>query len=168
MDARINFITVATADLDAARTFYVTGLGWTPLLDVPGEIIFFQVGPGLTLGFFDATHFDADLGSPEPRPVPLSGMTVSRNVGNPQEVIDLVTAAQAAGAVVLKQPQRADFGGFHGHFRDPNGLIWEIAYNSGWAVDESGTVSLGPVTEEVFPGDSAVGEHSGSEAQPGG
>ncbi|MEP6559585.1 MAG: VOC family protein, partial [Nakamurella sp.] len=49
MQQRVDFITFATADLAAARSFYQHGLHWQPLLDVPDEIVFFQIGPGLVL-----------------------------------------------------------------------------------------------------------------------
>ena len=53
-----------------------------------------------------------------------------------------MATAKAAGATVIKAPQQAAFGGYHGHFADPNGLIWEIAFNPGWSVDADGTVRL--------------------------
>lgn len=72
MQQQVHFVTVATADLAAARRFYRDGLGWQPTLDVPGEIIFFQIGPGLVLGLFDADGFardiDAGVGSRPGRP----------------------------------------------------------------------------------------------------
>ncbi|WP_326560270.1 hypothetical protein [Micromonospora sp. NBC_01796] len=46
MEQQVHFVTVAMADLDAARRFHVDGLGWRPTLDVPGEIIFFRIGLG--------------------------------------------------------------------------------------------------------------------------
>lgn len=60
MDPALHFLTLSTADLDAARAFYAAGLGWEPMLDVPGEIIFFQIAPGLVLGLFDAGKFGRD------------------------------------------------------------------------------------------------------------
>jgi uncharacterized protein len=131
MDQRVHFITVATADLDAARRFYVDGLGWTPLADVPGEIIFFQVGPGTTLGLFDADKFAADIGGAVPMPTTLSGFTLSHNVQSREEVDRVMSQAAAAGASILKPAQKADFGGYHGHFSDPNGTVWEVAHNPG-------------------------------------
>lgn len=142
MDQNANFITLATADLDAARDFYVGGLGWTPTLDVPGEIIFFQVGHGVMLGLFEAGNFSADLGDPETPSVPIQGVTLSHNVDSPAEVDAIVAAAESAGATVVKTPQFASFGGYHGHFRDPNGVIWEIAHNPGWQVESGGRVRL--------------------------
>ena len=143
MDPRVHFVTVATADLDAARKFYVLGLGWKPLLDVSGEIIFFQVGPGLVLGLFDREQFDQDLAGGTTT-TGISGVTLSHNVDGPAAVDDTIAAAAAAGAVVRKAPQFASFGGYHAHFQDPNGLIWEVAHNPGWHVDDGGTVSLEP------------------------
>jgi uncharacterized protein len=142
MDSRVDFITLATADLDAARTFYVTGLGWSPTLDVPGEILFFQVGHGTMLGLFDAAAFRADLGLPAGAALSTSGAVLSYNVDSPAAVDQLVDAAVAAGATVLKTPQPAAFGGYHGHFTDPNGVIWEVAHNPGWLVEPDGTVRL--------------------------
>lgn len=142
MEQQAHFLTFSTPDLDAAREFYVGALGWTPALDVPGEILFFQVAPGLLLGLFDAAKFDEDRGGPgEPRPV--SGVTLAHNVGSPAAVEALVTTMAEAGASILKPPQAGAFGGvFHGLVRDPNGIVWEIAHNPGWRICEDGTVQL--------------------------
>lgn len=142
MQQNVHFMTFATADLDAARRFYTDGLGWHPLADVPGEIIFFQVAPGVVLGLFDAASFSQDLaGSADHAAV--SGVTVSHNVQSPDEVRSIVATMAAAGGTVLKEPQSGEFGGiFHAHVRDPNGIIWEIAHNPTWRIDEDGTVSL--------------------------
>lgn len=143
MRQNVTFVTLATPDLDAARAFYVNGLGWNPTLDVPGEIIFFQIGWGTILGLFEATKFTEDLGAGSSEPASLSGVTLSHNVGSPAEVDQVIADAARAGATVIKTPQYASFGGYHGHFADPNGAIWEIAHNPGWSVDDDGTVRLG-------------------------
>jgi catechol 2,3-dioxygenase-like lactoylglutathione lyase family enzyme len=64
MDHRLSIVTVAAHDLDAARAFYRDAFGWDPHLDVPGEIVFYQVAAGLLLGFFEIGSFDRDLGVP--------------------------------------------------------------------------------------------------------
>jgi len=146
MRPRVDFITFATRDLDAVRAFYSDGFGWSPLLDVPGEIVFYQVGHGLTLGLFDVAKFSADLGRTEDA-VPISGVTLSHNLDGPDAVRATFDAAIAAGATSLKEPQCAAFGGFHAHVIDPTGIIWEICHNPGWSVADDGTVKLGPVEE---------------------
>ncbi|MGR7023629.1 VOC family protein [Geodermatophilus sp. URMC 62] len=143
MQQQVHFTTLATADLDAARRFYVEGLGWTPLLDVPGEIVFFQIAPGTVLAFFEAGQFAQDLGSGPARPT-VSGVTLAHNVGDRDAVRALVDAMTAAGGTVLTAPEEGAFGGvFHALVRDPNGVVWEVAHNPGWSVDADGTVRLG-------------------------
>lgn len=142
MDQQLHFITVATSSLDAARAFYEYGLGWEATLDVPGEILFYQVAPGQLLGLFDAAKFAEDLGGGSAPKV--SGVTLSHNVTSPEAVRSTVEAMATAGGTVLKQPQQGKFGGiFHAHVQDPNGVVWEIAHNPGWHVADDGTVVLG-------------------------
>lgn len=142
MKPQLNFVTLGVADLAASTTFYSTGLGWTPLLEVPGEVVFYQVGPGLTLGLFPLSHLGADIGFPA---MPGTPFSLSQNLGSPAEVDAAMEEARAAGATVLKEPQRAEFGGYHGYFADPDGHRWEICHNPGWSVGADGTVRIGPV-----------------------
>jgi uncharacterized protein len=143
MDQRVHFLTLATPNLDAARAFYRDGLGWSPLMDVPGEIIFFQIAPGLLLGLFEAGKFDDDL-MREHSTAGATGITLAHNVASRAEVLSTMSAMEAAGGTILKPAQEGAFGGvFHGHIQDPNGVIWEIAHNPGWSTDDDGTVRLG-------------------------
>ncbi|CAN5242295.1 VOC family protein [soil metagenome] len=142
MQQDVTFITLATQDLDAARRFYQDGLGWSPLIDVPDEIIFFQVAPGLVLGLFDATKFDEDLLRP-PTTTGASGVTLAHNVDDRVAVTRVIDEMVAAGGTILKPAQDGAFGGiFHGHVADPNGVIWEIAHNPGMRIAPDGTVSF--------------------------
>ena len=143
MEQQVHFTTLATADLDAARRFYVEGLGWRPLLDVPGEIVFFQIAPGTVLAFFEAAKFAQDLGRGPDRPT-VSGVTLAHNVPDRDAVVAVAEAMTAAGGTVLTPPEDGAFGGvFHALVADPNGVVWEVAHNPGWSVDADGTVRLG-------------------------
>lgn len=143
MDPQLHFITFATADLDAARAFYRDGLGWEPVADVQGEIVFFQVAPGLVLGLFDARKFHEDLNSWPASSAGVSGVTLSHNVASPDAVASTIAQLEKAGATVLKPAQPGAFGGiFHGHVVDPNGIVWEIAHNPGWRISDDGQVLL--------------------------
>jgi len=149
MEQQVHFVTVATLDLDAARHFYVDGLGWTPTLDLADEIIFFQVAPGMMLGLFDADAFTADIGAWSSLAASPRGFTLSHNVGSAEEVDRTLSRALGAGARIVKPGQRAAFGGYHGYFSDPNEIVWEVAHNPGWRVDEDGTVLLSAVEAEA-------------------
>jgi len=97
---------------------------------------------GTILGLFEATKFNEDLGDESGGPASIGGVTLSQNVDSPAEVDEVIADAVRAGATVVKPPQYASFGGYHGHFADPNGAIWEVAHNPGWSVQDDGTVRL--------------------------
>jgi uncharacterized protein len=143
MDQHVDFITLGTTDLVASRRFYVDGLGWTPLLEVEGEVVFFQVGHGLTLSVWRRDALLAESGGGESHGVP--PLSLSRNVGSEADVTAAFDAAVAAGGTPLRAPNRAEWGGFSAYVAAPDGFRWEIAYNPGWRVDADGTVHLGAV-----------------------
>jgi len=130
MEQRISFVTLAVRDLERSRTFYVDGLGWSPELDVPGEVLMFATGDQLVLSLWDRAAFEAEVGAPAlagPGVVPL---TLSHNVATPGEVRAVLALAAAAGAPVTG-PLERDWGGFSGYFADPDGFRWEAAWNPG-------------------------------------
>ncbi len=69
MEQRISFVTLAVRDLDRSRSFYVDGLGWSPELDVPGEVLMFAAGERLVLSLWDRAAFEVELGGLGPRAV---------------------------------------------------------------------------------------------------
>jgi catechol 2,3-dioxygenase-like lactoylglutathione lyase family enzyme len=150
MDQRIDIITLGVADVGMAKKFYVEGLGWEVALEVPGDILFVQVNHGLLLAFFGAHDLEADVtpgASPPSHSVP-PPMSLAQVVATEDDVIALCDRARDAGATILKEPQQADFGGFHCYFADPSGFRWEIATNPGWQVDEHGKVTIAAVSAD--------------------
>lgn len=142
MKQRIDIITLRTPDVDAASDFYRSKLGWTPLLEVPGEIAFFQIGHGQVLGLFDAEGFDNDIGEPNAHT-----FAFAHNVDSRHDVDTAARGMVQAGAGMLKSPQRADFGGYHAYLTDPSGTCWEIAHNPGWSVAADGSVTIEPIED---------------------
>jgi catechol 2,3-dioxygenase-like lactoylglutathione lyase family enzyme len=141
MEQRVDFITLGVADLEAARSFYVDGLGWKPTFEVEGEVVFIQVGHGLLLSLWGARDMAEDIGAPV---TPGSSAAFAHNVGRDEDVQRVLDDAEAAGGKILKRAQPAFFGGVQGYFEDPEGFRWEVAHNSGWSVDADGTVHIGP------------------------
>jgi catechol 2,3-dioxygenase-like lactoylglutathione lyase family enzyme len=148
MGQAVSVITAGVADVDRARRFYLEGLGWKAALDLP-EIVFVQVNHGLLLALWGRAELVADLGLPPASATstaePNSAMTLSQNVGSPAEVDAVVAEFVSAGGTVVKPPQQAAFGGYHGAVADLDGLIWEIAYNPGLTVADDGTVRIVPI-----------------------
>ncbi len=130
MDQRISFVTLAVADLDATRRFYLDGLGWAADLDVPGEVIMVRAGQHLVLSLWAEAEFEAEVG-PIRRGEGLAPFTLAHNVGTPEEVDAVLATARAAGADPVSDGQERDWGGYTGYFGDPDGHRWEVAYNPG-------------------------------------
>jgi catechol 2,3-dioxygenase-like lactoylglutathione lyase family enzyme len=127
MDPRISFVTIAARDLPASKRFYVDGLGWPAVLDVPGEVVMVQVGEHLILSLWDEAHFAAEVGSIG-RGEGVPPVALAHNVASPEEVDAVLGEVRRAGAEVTG-PIRRDWGGYTGYFADPDGVRWEVAYN---------------------------------------
>ncbi len=134
MKQHTSLMSVATADLEASRRFYIDGLGWDEALYVAGDVLFIQTNHGFLLSFFDAASGSATL----------SGVTLAQNVDSPEEVDAVMSDAERAGATTIKPAQATTWGGYHGHFADPNGVIWESAHNPGLHFEPDGSVRFDP------------------------
>jgi catechol 2,3-dioxygenase-like lactoylglutathione lyase family enzyme len=130
MDQRISFITLAVADIDATRRFYLDGLGWTADLDVPGEVLMIRTGEHLVLSLWAEAGFEAEVG-PVRRGPGLAPVTIAHNVRTEDEVDAILELARSAGADPVVPAERRDWGGYTGYFADPDGFRWEIAVNPG-------------------------------------
>lgn len=127
MDQRISFITLAVADLEASRRFYLEGLGWTAELEVPGDVLMLRAGDHLVLSLWAEAGFEAEVG-PIRRGAGLVPVTLAHNVPTRAEVDDVLAVAARAGAEISPATQRP-WGGYTGYFADPDGFRWEIAWN---------------------------------------
>ncbi|NGP08820.1 glyoxalase [Rhodococcus sp. 14C212] len=129
MEQRLSFVTLAVADLDRTRRFYVDGLGWTPVVDVPGEVVMIQVGPHLVLSLWDERQFAAEVGPVQRGGVP--PVTLAHNVADRADVDRVLDTARRAGADPVSGAVEREWGGYTGYFADPDGFRWEIAWNPG-------------------------------------
>ena len=48
----------------------------------------------------------------------------------------MMEQARTAGAVIVKPAQDAFWGGYSGYFKDPDGHLWEVAWNPQWELTE--------------------------------
>ena len=69
-------------------------------------------------------------------------MTLARNFASEAEVDAAFALALAAGARVLKRPEKVFWGGYSGYFADPDGHVWELAMNPFWPLSPDGTLTL--------------------------
>ena len=126
MDQRISLITLAVADLEASAGFY-EALGWTRVDSQDGVIAFDLIGA--TLGLYPKAGLAKELGMTVDQIGGFSGIVFSYNVRSKDEVAPMIAAAEAAGGRVINAAKDVFWGGYHGHFADLDGHIWEVAHN---------------------------------------
>lgn len=134
MNPRISLITLGVADLQRSIRFYEQGLG-LPRMESPPEVTFFPLN-GTWLGLYGREALAEDAGV-APHGSGFEGITIAHNVTSEAEVDTLLHQAVAAGATLIKPAQKADWGGYSGHFADSDGHLWEVAHKSAflcWAV----------------------------------
>lgn len=130
VEQRLSFVTLAVHDLDAARAFYLDGLGWHAEVDVPGEVLMIRVGTHVVLSLWVDAQFEAEVG-PIVRGGGVAPLTLAHNVATREEVDEVLATARAAGASLVSAAQERTWGGYTGYFADPDGFRWEVAWNPG-------------------------------------
>jgi catechol 2,3-dioxygenase-like lactoylglutathione lyase family enzyme len=137
---RIKVITLGVDDLEKSLAFYRDGLG-LPTQGIigtefeDGAVAFFDMNEDLILALYPrrALAKDAKVSVSPPSPTDLS---IGHIVKSKQEVDALMRQAERAGARITDPAHDRFWGGYSGYFQDPNGHLWEIAWNPAWEVRE--------------------------------
>jgi catechol 2,3-dioxygenase-like lactoylglutathione lyase family enzyme len=138
MEQRVSLITLGVSDLQRARKFYEQ-LGWQG--QEVEETVFFQAG-GIVFTLWDREKLALDSGIADSRGGAFSGVVLAHNVRTEDEVGQVLAAAESAGAKVTRQPSATFYGGYAGYFSDPDGYLWEIAFNPGFTLADDGSMKL--------------------------
>ncbi|HEX2864377.1 MAG TPA: VOC family protein [Deinococcales bacterium] len=139
MEQRLSLVTLGVRDVAASRAFYER-LGWRAAGSSGEAIAFFQLG-GMALALFGRAELAADATVPD-TPGGFAGFTLAHNVRSRAEVDALLAAAVAAGARLVKPGQEMTWGGYSGYFADPDGFLWEVAWNPGFPLDAAGALTV--------------------------
>lgn len=138
MKPRITLITLGVDDLERAVRFYRNGLGLETQGIVGtefehGAVACFDLQAGLKLALWPRTSIAHDTGIALGTPSPTE-LTIGHNVSSKAEVDAVMAQAKGAGAVIVKPAHDTFWGGYTGYFRDPDGHLWEVAWNPQWVV----------------------------------
>ena len=131
---RVTLISLGVADLERSGAFYKT-LGWQPAEELP-EVTFFRL-KGFMLGLIGKEALAQDQGRPGAT-LGTGAMALAQNYASPEDVDAAFAEAVSAGATALKLPEKAEWGGYSGYYADPDGHVWEVAYNPFWPLDAEG------------------------------
>jgi uncharacterized protein len=139
MEQRISIITLGVADLTRSREFYER-LGWRRSSASSAEIVFFQAG-GMALALYPRAELAKDA-KVAAEGYAFPGFTLAFNARSREEVDAVLAEAKGAGATILKPAQEAFWGGYSGYFSDPDGFLWEVAWNPFFPISENGALQL--------------------------
>jgi uncharacterized protein len=140
MKPRITVITLGVDDLERALAFYRDGLG-LPTQGIVGEefedgaVIFFEMNDGLVLALYPRHALAKDAKVPAGPRSPAEA-SLGHVVGSRSEVDAIMRQAEEAGARITDPAHDRFWGGYSGYFQDPDGHLWEIAWNPAWEVAE--------------------------------
>jgi uncharacterized protein len=142
VEPKVNLVTLAVSDLERAVAFYRDGLGW-PKSNLGGdEVAFFKTG-GVVIALFPRVSFAADAGV-DVDDVEHSGFScfsLAHNVAEEGQVDSVLAEAAEAGATIVKEAQEIFFGR-HGFFADPDGFLWEVAWNPSFPMGADGSIEV--------------------------
>jgi len=139
MDQRITMLSLGVEDLAVSTAFYER-LGWErSLKDLPG-ISFFQCG-AIVVGLYPRTELAKDANVDAERSG-FPGFAIAYNTRSRDAVDATLAEAEAAGAKIVKPAEEVFWGGYSGYFSDPDGHLWEVAWNENLVPDAQGAVKL--------------------------
>ncbi|ODN68983.1 VOC family protein [Methylobrevis pamukkalensis] len=135
----LHLVTLGVDDLDRATAFY-EALGWRRAAASQESVTFIQLS-GVVLGLYGRVALAEDVGVPSGGNG-FRGITLAHNADSEAEVDRIIAEAVAAGARLVKSPQKVFWGGYSGYFADPDGHLWEVAHNPFFAKDAAGRLTL--------------------------
>ncbi|MBW4694338.1 MAG: VOC family protein [Lyngbya sp. HA4199-MV5] len=140
MQQRLSLVTLGVQDLPRSLQFYRDGLGWQPSSASQEEVAFFQLG-GMVLSLYSRASLAEDA-TVDPAGMGFSGITLAYNTRSRDEVDAVLQLIEQLGERIVKPAQDVFWGGYSGYFADPDGHLWEVAWNPFWTIDDAGQVLL--------------------------
>jgi catechol 2,3-dioxygenase-like lactoylglutathione lyase family enzyme len=140
VEQRVSLITLGVSDLARARRFYEEGLGWRRG-NSDDSVAFYEI-PGGIFALWSRAALADDAGVEAAGGGGFAGVALAYNTRSKGEVDAVLAEAARAGARILRPAQDAFWGGYTGYFADPDGHVWEVAWNPHWSVAPDGRVRL--------------------------
>ncbi len=133
-------LTIGVDDLKKSLKFYRDGLGLITEGIVGeqfeyGAAVFFELQNGLKLALYPRKSLAYDANIPQ-TPPSSTELSIGHNVNSKEEVDAIMAQAKRAGAKIIKPAEKTFWGGYAGYFQDPDGHLWEIAWNPAWKIED--------------------------------
>jgi catechol 2,3-dioxygenase-like lactoylglutathione lyase family enzyme len=140
---RVHIVTLGVKDINRSLEFYRDGLGFSTTVDESDPPIVFFQSDGVTLALCPKGPLADDIDENDPpQGQGFSGTTLGFVARNEGEVDRILQQAEKAGGTIVKSPQRAFWGGYHGYFADPDGYYWEVMSWENWRFKQDGSLDI--------------------------
>lgn len=136
---RLTLLTLGVKDIAASAAFY-EALGFRRKARGSDGVAFFEAG-GLILSLWSAEQLAEDA-KVAPKGSGFRGVSLAWNCTSPADVDAALERAVTLGAKLLRPAQAVFWGGYTGYFADPDGHIWEVAYNPHFPMTDDGQLLL--------------------------
>lgn len=138
MQQRMTMLGLGVKDLETAKTFYEAVFGWTRMQPEHEGIVFYRLN-GVILSLYPSDKLAEDA-KVSPHGTGFKGVTCAYNTQTEEEVDSLFSEFKSKGVSIIKMPEKVAWGGYSGYIADPDGHLWEIAYNPFWKLDSDGNL----------------------------
>ncbi|NAS13310.1 VOC family protein [Poritiphilus flavus] len=136
MEQRLTIVGLGVNDLKISNHFYEEIIGWQKLPSSNDSISFFQLN-GILLSLYPREKLAEDAQVPH-EGSGFKAFTLAYNTRTKEEVDSLIKALENKGVTIVKQPEEVFWGGYSSYISDPDGNLWEIAFNPFLPLDEKG------------------------------
>jgi catechol 2,3-dioxygenase-like lactoylglutathione lyase family enzyme len=140
MRQHLHLITLGVRDFERSYEFYTQTLGWKPASASQDDVAFFQTS-GVVFAIYPREKLAEDAWI-SPKGSGFSGITLAYNATSEVEVDAIIAELKSKGVRIIKEPQKAFWGGYSSYFADPDDYGWEVAYNPFFPFDENGNLKL--------------------------
>ena len=137
MEQRLSIVTMGVDDLPRARAFY-EALGWRIASEELADSIVCFTLNGVGFALYPRAKLLEDIGLSGIDGRATGAVTLAYNVRARDEVGTVLADAERAGGTIVKPAQDVFWGGHSGYFQDPDGHLWEVAWNPGSPLDDAG------------------------------
>lgn len=138
MEQRLTIITLGVSDLNVVSRFYKEKFGWKKMTSSNEHIVFFQLN-GMLLSLYPKGKLAEDA-TVSTEGIGFKGFSLAYNTRSKREVDDLIASLEAKDVKIVKRPETVSWGGYSSYISDPDGNLWEIAFNPYLPLDEKGNV----------------------------